>query len=150
SKGISNSLGQPLAASAASPMVGRTTGSYVRTSDIDAVERFFSFRRLPDYPLVVIAGLDTETALSGTDKDSSLDITVAGIATTLLFALAAYLIYELRRRAAREIELAEQRSKLRTMNNRLKADVALRREAETRLREAQNILRDAVDSVSEA
>lgn len=150
SNGISNSLGQPLAASAASPMVGRTTGSYVRTSDIDAVERFFSFRRLPHYPLVVIAGLDTETALSGVDKDSSLDITVAGIATTLLFALAGYLIYELRRRAAREIELAEQRSKLRAMNNRLKADVALRREAETRLREAQDILRDAVDSVTEA
>jgi signal transduction histidine kinase len=149
-KGTGGSLGQPLAANAISPMVDKATGSYIRKSDIDGIERFFSFRRLPDYPLVVLAGLDTETALSGIDKDASLDITVAGIATTLLFALAAYLIYELRRRAARETELAEQRSKLRTMNNRLKADVALRREAETRLREAQDILRDAVDSVSEA
>src|SRR5436309_9103250 len=121
-------------------MVDKTTGTYVRKSDIDGVERFFSFRRLTDYPLVVIAGLDTETALSGVEKDSALDLTVAGIGTTLLIALAGYLIYELRRRAAREIELAEQRSKLRTMNNRLKADVALRREAETRLREAQDIL----------
>ena len=148
--GIAPSLGQPLAASATAPMVGRTTGTYIRKSDIDGIERFFSFRRLADYPLVVIAGLDTETAFSGVDKDGSLDITVAAIATTLLFALAAYLIYELRRRAARELELAEQRTKLRTINNRLKADVALRREAETRLREAQDILRDAVDSISEA
>src|SRR5205823_5709595 len=65
--GIANSLGQQLTPNASLPMVGKATGAYVRTSDIDGIERFFSFRRLADYPLVVVAGLDTETALSGVD-----------------------------------------------------------------------------------
>lgn len=143
-------VGQPLAADASGPMVGKESGFFVRTSEVDGVERLFGFRRLGDHPLVVIAGLDLAAALSGTNENATLDATIAGVATLLLAALAGYLIFEIRRRAAREIELAEERRKLSVINNRLKADVALRREAETRMREAQDILRDAVDSISEA
>jgi signal transduction histidine kinase len=145
--GIARTLGQALAPDAVSPMVDKDTGSYIRRSDLDGIERLFSFRRLPDYPLVVIAGLDTETALSVARANASLDRTIAVVATILLLALGAYLAHELRRRAAREVELAEQRAQLSTVNNRLKADVALRREAENRMREAEQILRDAVDSI---
>ena len=148
--GIASSVGQSLAASAIAPMADKDIGSYVRKSDIDGVERLFSYRRLAKHPLVVIAGLDLVAALSGAHNDALLNAVIAGVATLLLAALATYLVFEIRRRAAREAELAEQRSALSTINKRLKVDVALRNEAESRMREAEEILRDAVDSISEA
>src|SRR5207253_3436544 len=43
----------------------------------------------------------------------------------------------------------DERDKLQAASDRLKADIALRRETEQKLREIQATLRDAVDSISE-
>jgi PAS domain-containing protein len=67
---------------------------------------------------------------------------IAGLATVLLAGLAGFLIYEIGRRTAQEIALAEEHS-------RLQADIALRQEVEHQQRAAQQTLRDAVDSISE-
>ena len=120
---------------------------FVRKSVIDGVERLFSYRRVPGYPLLVSVGLELEPAL---DPDANRFITVTAIATLLLAALAVYLFREIRHRTERDIELAEQRHALASTNHKLKVDVALRREAEQRLRTAQETLRDAVESISEA
>ena len=74
---------------------------------------------------------------------------IAGLATFLLAGLAAYLIREIRHRTSHEIALADERDKLQAASDRLKADIALRKEVEQKLRESQATLRDAVDSISE-
>src|SRR5271156_4124278 len=74
---------------------------------------------------------------------------IAGLATILLAGLAAYLIREIPQRTSHEIALADERDKLHAASDRLKADIALRKEIEQKLREIQATLRDAVDSISE-
>jgi signal transduction histidine kinase len=117
-------------------------GSFVRASAIDDVARFYSYRRVADYPLLIIVGLDLDDALAASRTHAMIIAAMAGLATVLLAGLAGFLIREIGRRTAQEIALAEERS-------RLQADITLREEVEHQLRAAQQTLRDAVDSVSE-
>jgi len=141
--GIGNSIpsGSTLTADAASSSIGESV--------TDHVTRLYSNRRVADYPLVASVGLELDEALA-TPRAHAITVTaIAGVATLLLMGLAAYLIREISRRTAREIELADERLKLRDANHRLEDDIALRREVEQQLRAAQQTLRDAVDSISE-
>ena len=113
-------------------------GSYIRTGASDSVERLYSYRRVKDYPLLAVVGLDLSDALDVSRANALMIAAIAGLATILL----AGLIRQISRRAAQEIALAEERS-------RLQADIALRQQVEGQLRAAQQTLRDAVDSISE-
>jgi signal transduction histidine kinase len=94
-------------------------GSHVRAGVVDGVRRLFSYRRIGAYPLVVTVGLDLETALAVSRAGAVMIISMAGLATVLLAALAFYLIRQNGRRAAHEIELADERGKLRATNAEL-------------------------------
>ena len=124
-------------------------GSFIKESIFDHVTRLFSYRRVGDYPLVVTVGLDLDETLAASRSHAMMIAGIAALATILLAGLAGYLIHEIGRRTTREIELADERSKLQAANRRLLDDIALRGEVERRLREAQATLRDAVDSISE-
>jgi signal transduction histidine kinase len=117
-------------------------GSFVTASAIDNVARFFSYRRLTDYPLLVFVGLDLDEALAASRIHAMIIAAMAGLATVLLAGLAGFLIRQIGRSTAQEIALAEERS-------RLQADIALRQEVEQQLRAVQQTLRDAVDNISE-
>ena len=91
-------------------------GSYTRTSVVDGIPRLFSYRLVGTYPLVVTVGLDLDAALAAPRRYAVIMATMVGIATILLFGLAAYLVREVSIRAAHEIELAEERNKLRAAN----------------------------------
>jgi signal transduction histidine kinase len=124
-------------------------GYFIKESIFDHLTRLFSYRRVGDYPLVATVGLDLDEALAEALHDTMMFAAIAGLATILLAGLAAYLIREIGRRTAREIELADERSKLQAANQHLQDDIALRREIEHRLRDAEKTLHDAVDSISE-
>jgi|SRR5665213_1978953 len=96
-------------------------GSYIQQSTIDLVKRVFSYRRGADYPLVVSVGLDYDDGLALTRAHAKTMLTLAVIATLLLGGLAIYLMREIERRAARDIELAEERNKLNMANIELQA-----------------------------
>jgi signal transduction histidine kinase len=124
-------------------------GSFVRESVTDSVTRLYNYRRVPDYPLAVGVGRDFSDALASFRAHGTTMAVIAGMATVLLAGLAAYLVREIDHRTEREIELADERSKLHEVNRMLEADIALRQKAEDQLRMAQQTLRDAVDSISE-
>jgi signal transduction histidine kinase len=124
-------------------------GSFIKESIVDHVTRLFYYRRVGNYPLVVTVGSDLDEALASSREHATVIAVIAGLATILLAGLAAYLIREIHHRTAHEIALADERDKLQAASDRLKADIALRKEVEQKLRETQATLRDAVDSISE-
>jgi signal transduction histidine kinase len=130
-------------------LTATTEGSSIAESVTDHVTRLYSNRRVADYPLVVGVGLDLDDALATPRKYSITVAAIAGVATLLLAGLAGYLVREIGRRTAREVELANERVKLQNANQLLENDIALRQEVEQQLRAAQQTLRDAVDSISE-
>ena len=91
-------------------------GSHVRAGIVDGLTRLFSYRRIGSYPLVVTVGLDLDAALAATHTDAWMIISMAGLATVLLLALGFHLIRQDRLRAAHEMQLAEERRKLRLTN----------------------------------
>jgi PAS domain S-box-containing protein len=124
-------------------------GTFIKESVIDHITRLFSYRRVGNYPLVVTVGSDLAEALASSREHARVIAAITGLATFLLAGLAAYLIREIRHRTSHEIALADERDKLQAASDRLKADIALRKEAEQKLQEIQATLRDAVDSISE-
>jgi PAS domain S-box-containing protein len=143
--GIGQRVGHPWAA--AIPANGE--GTFIKESVIDHITRLFSYRRVGDYPLVVTVGSDLAEALASSREHARAIAAITGLATFLLAGLAAYLIREIHHRTSQEIALAGERDKLQAASDRLKTDIALRKEVEQKLREIQATLRDAVDSISE-
>ena len=94
-------------------------GTYIRQAKIDQITRLYSYQRVADYPLVVIVGLGYDEGLSSWRTNAKVILALAAVATLLLGALVLYLIREIDRREMRDIELADERNKLRTANIRL-------------------------------
>lgn len=92
---------------------GETEGSYTKKSVVDGVERVFYFRKVPQYPLVVLAGIDTTFLLNSYQDTLSALALQAAMVTLLILALAAGLTWHLaalrresmsRRQAQEQIE----------------------------------------------
>ena len=74
------------------PFIGANapvTGSYVATSEIDQVERIFSWQRLPDFPVTVVLGLSTQSSFQPINRviEENRVKAVAGIALLALMAV---------------------------------------------------------------
>jgi signal transduction histidine kinase len=91
-------------------------GSYVQRTVIDHLTRLISYRRIVGYPLIVVVGLGYEEGLASWRTQAETLSVLAAVATLLLGGLALYLIREISLRAMRDIELADERFKLRTAN----------------------------------
>ncbi|BCB26829.1 hypothetical protein SKTS_17150 [Sulfurimicrobium lacus] len=94
---------------------GRKSGTYRALSTVDGVERTFSFRRVADYPFIIIVGLASDDYLA---EWRSVAVRLATL--VVLFALAtlaaAFLIYRNWKRQANSVEaLAQQEAKFRTV-----------------------------------
>lgn len=62
-------------------------GTYMATSSVDGVSRIYAYRRLKDYPLIVVVGISEESVLTEFKEHSTL-MTVFGVAMTALLLLA--------------------------------------------------------------
>ena len=118
-------------------------GLAISQDTIDHVTRIVSNRRVPNYPLVVGVGLDLEQRLAEANAHAEVLIAMAGIASLLLAGLVLYLMREIGRRVAHQIALDEESDKLYAANIDLLASKARAEQAET-------LLSDAIDCVSEA
>jgi signal transduction histidine kinase len=86
--------------------------SIVRSGAVDGIARLWSLRRLPNYPLIVSAGLGVNEELAESNTHMILEIGIGVAASILLGALNVLLVREIRRRNQREIELARERTAL--------------------------------------
>jgi two-component system cell cycle sensor histidine kinase PleC len=86
----------------------------VQSDAVDGIERLYSLRGLPTYPLLVAAGLSLDDELAESRTHTILEIGIGVAASLLLGALNVLLVREIRRRNQREIELARQQSALET------------------------------------
>src|SRR5580658_1279708 len=84
----------------------------IRSDAVDGVSRIYSLRRLPNYPLIVAAGLSLDDELSESRTHTILGIGIGIAASALLAALNVLLVREIRRRNQREMELAREHAAL--------------------------------------
>jgi signal transduction histidine kinase len=84
----------------------------VRSGAADGVSRIYSLRRIPNYPLIVAAGLSLDDELAESRTHPLLEVCIGVAATVLLGVLNLLLVREIRRRGEREIDLAQQHSAL--------------------------------------
>ena len=108
-----------------------SSGSYVQQSARDHITRIYSFRRGWDYPLVAAIGLDYDEGLASARAHAFVISILVASASLLLAGFSLFLILELRKRAAHEVELAAERAKLQAVNAELivskeRAEVASR------------------------
>ena len=99
-------IGRSLAGSQSfPPLVQSDHGTYVDIAALDHIERLYSFRRVGNYPLVVVAGLGTMDIYAGWRK-RALDISaVTALLDALIIALCLMFSAQLQRRLAMERQL---------------------------------------------
>jgi len=91
-------------------------GSYIRQSKLDHIPRLYSYRRVTGYPLFVSVGLGYDEGLAMWRTNAKIILALAAVTTLLLAVLALYLLREIGRRTKRDIELTDDRNKLRIAN----------------------------------
>lgn len=75
-------------------------GTFHARSAIDGIERFFAYRQLRDYPLILVAARAESEVLAEYHERSRLQVAIAGIATVAIivfFTAGTLLVYRLRR-----------------------------------------------------
>ena len=70
---------------------GELVGAYTQRSVVDGIERMHHYRKIPDYQLAVVAGLDTQYLLTNLRHDRDALWLQASLLSLLILALAAAL-----------------------------------------------------------
>lgn len=86
---------------------GVAEGSYTSRSVVDDIERLYHYRKIPNYPLVVVDGLDTQYLLANHNNAKQALLLQAAMVSLLIVALAAALTRYLRQ-LRREIGIRQQ------------------------------------------
>ena len=87
-------------------------GSFTRESEVDHVSRLSTYRQLPVFPVIVMAGRDLAEIQAPSQAHIRLVLALGAGASALLVWLTALLLREIWRRTQREVELALERSRL--------------------------------------
>jgi signal transduction histidine kinase len=96
-----------------------TQAYYVDTSDHGDGSHLRAYYRLEKYPVVVNTSLDLAAALAPQQQQTFILMILAGVGTLVLLGLSVILLREVSNRAAREIQLADERMLLQAANARL-------------------------------
>ena len=94
-------------------------GSYIVEGTVDHITRLYSYRRVANYPMVVIVGLGYDEGLALWWKNTKSILVLSAVATFLIFGFALYLMREIGLRAKRDLELADEHDKLQATNAEL-------------------------------
>ena len=115
---------------------------FIRRSVIDHVERLYSVRNVPGYPLRVAVAFDLSEIVGPAAAHARLIMATGIIATLMLVGLLILLIVEIRRRTDREVKLGDERV-------RLAAEIQQGRQVQQRLRSSEARLRDFAEMASD-
>jgi diguanylate cyclase (GGDEF)-like protein/PAS domain S-box-containing protein len=97
------------------------SGSYLRRASRDGVERIFSYRKLPRYPLVVVVGQDLERTLARYYGQRQTYLAAGGLISLVIALLLVVTSSRLRRVEKAERDLRESENRYRTLTG-LSAD----------------------------
>lgn len=103
-----------------------STGTYAATTQEDGVPRLFSYRRLADYPLVVVAGQAMDEALADFHRNRTEYVSIAAVATAVIVAFFAVITLLALRLHRHRRELNLQRHFLQTLVDNLPSGIAVR------------------------
>lgn len=99
---------------------GEEFGTYTNRSPVDGIERLYYYRKIPQYPLVVTAGLDTQELLANHRSDRNALWLQATAVTVLILALAAalsrYLLQIRQAIAERQFALTQTKDRTEQLN----------------------------------
>jgi diguanylate cyclase (GGDEF)-like protein len=99
-------IGKTLAGSRSFPPLVRSShGTYTDVAMLDGVERLYSFRKIGNYPLIVVVGLATRDIYEGWRKRAFAIGAVAAILDVLIIMLCLMFSAQLQRRLAMERQL---------------------------------------------
>ena len=97
-----------------------TQGTYTQRSVVDGVERLFYFRKIPQYPLVAVAGIDTGFLLGNYEKARNALVIQALTVSLLILALAGglsrHLLLLRRESSARRLVQAQLKARKEQLN----------------------------------
>lgn len=95
-------------------------GDFVSRGGVDGFSRFFSYRTLPGYPLVVAVGAAQEEVLAGFERNRNRDYGIALLASIVVATFAVMLMLALARqkRAGTALAISEARFHLRAGGHR--------------------------------
>ncbi len=96
------------------------SGNLVFESSFDGVRRLFSFRALPDYPLIVTAGVSEERTLAPVLHRKKWLHVRSGVLTAIITLLTVVLLRALTRRKRARSELQESEAALRAREGELR------------------------------
>jgi diguanylate cyclase (GGDEF)-like protein len=95
-------------------------GTMVRTSPFDGVERQYGFKRLERYPLNVLVGISTSTALANWRAAAGVQLIVVAAIVLCLGGSGSWLILQVRGRTRAERQLRRAQAKLEMVNLELR------------------------------
>lgn len=100
------SIGRDISASPSfAPLLNGTQGSFVGVAAVDGVQRLYSFRRIPGFPLIVVVGRATDDVLAPWYRRAWLFASLIAAMDAAIIALSVLLSRQWRRRAEMEEHL---------------------------------------------
>jgi diguanylate cyclase (GGDEF)-like protein/PAS domain S-box-containing protein len=100
------------------------SGNFMGRGRVDGVRRFFAYRRLEDYPLVVAIGTSEAEALRAFREDERIDNLMASLGSAFIAALGAWLLVALARQRRAASSLAAKDAQLRATVDQVAVGIA--------------------------
>jgi signal transduction histidine kinase len=97
-------------------------GLYRQVSVVDNITRYYAYRRVPEFPLIVAIGMSVDDLGQGETKSELYDYSLALLATLLIVITAVFLCRQQHLMAtieAKNIELARRNEEIQTKNSKL-------------------------------
>ena len=106
--GQNSEVGQDLQNSEFSALLEKSPhGSFISPSSIDGVKRIYSYRRMKDYPLAVVVGVDEQAYYEALNQRIQGYYMVAGLVTFAILVFILGMLYAIRRQQSAEIALKD-------------------------------------------